>query len=57
VAAVTLATAAPPFPCDGLERQTRPAERRRLEELSICSSENFSSDGVGRALAAIVKGA
>src|SRR6266508_3573989 len=30
-----------------------PAERRRLEELSICWSENFSSDGEGRALAVI----
>jgi hypothetical protein len=37
---------------DGLERQTRSAERLRLRELSICSAENLSSATGRRALPA-----
>jgi hypothetical protein len=49
-AALTLATAAPPCLPDGLEGQTRRAERFAREGLSSCSAENFSGDGEGRAL-------
>src|SRR6266567_4328780 len=51
VAAVTLATATPTFSPDGLKRQnkTRP-NGFAVEGMGICSAQNLSSDGRGKAL-------